>query len=246
MGRLTGDSLLNGMRVLVVDDETRMIDFIRMNLELEGAKILAARNGVEALDQVRRHNPDLILLDIMMPQVDGYETLRMLREFSSIPVVMLTAKGEEEDIVKGLELGADDYITKPFGVRELVSRVKAVLRRIQSTTEHAQALLKIDDRLTIDFNNREVLIEGQRIKLRPTEYRMLYHLIENVGWTVPHEQLLAKVWGYEYRDETHYVRLYINYLREKIEKDPANPKYILTERGIGYRFYDFRKDKSPA
>jgi two-component system KDP operon response regulator KdpE len=234
------------MRILVVDDEARMIDFIRMNMELEGARILSARNGVEALDQVRKHNPDLILLDIMMPQLDGYETLRMLREFSSIPVVMLTAKGEEEDIVKGLELGADDYIPKPFGVRELVSRVKAVLRRVQSSTEHGQALLKIDDRLTIDFNNHEVIVEGKVIKLRPTEYRMLYHLIENVGWTVPHEQLLAKVWGYEYRDETHYVRLYINYLREKIEKDPANPKYILTERGIGYRFYDYRKEKNIA
>lgn len=242
MGKPVPDTLLSGMRVLVVDDEARMIDFIRMNLELEGAKILSARNGLEALDQVRRHNPDLILLDIMMPQLDGYETLKMLREFSSIPVVMLTAKSEEEDIVRGLELGADDYITKPFGVRELVSRVKAVLRRVQSTTEHQQALLQIDDRLTIDFNNHAVIVEGQPIKLRPTEYRMLYHLIENVGWTVPHEQLLAKVWGYEYRDETHYVRLYINYLREKIEKDPANPKYILTERGIGYRFYDYRKE----
>ncbi len=246
MGKAAPDLSLAGSRVLVVDDETRMIDFIRMNLELEGAKILSAKNGLEALDQVRRHNPDLILLDIMMPQLDGYETLRMLREFSSIPVVMLTAKGEEEDIVKGLELGADDYITKPFGVRELVSRVKAVLRRVQSTTEHGQALLKIDDRLSIDFNNHEVIVEGKPIKLRPTEYRMLYHLIENVGWTVPHEQLLAKVWGYEYRDETHYVRLYINYLREKIEEDPANPKYVLTERGIGYRFYDFRKEKHQA
>jgi two-component system KDP operon response regulator KdpE len=246
MGKHIPDSSLGEMRILVVDDEARMIDFIRMNLELEGAKILSARNGLEALDQVRKHNPDLILLDIMMPQLDGYETLRMLREFSSIPVIMLTAKGEEEDIVQGLELGADDYIPKPFGVRELISRVKAVLRRVQSSTEHGQALLKVDERLTIDFNNHEVIVEGNPIKLRPTEYRMLYHLIENVGWTVPHEQLLAKVWGYEYRDETHYVRLYINYLREKIEKDPANPKYILTERGIGYRFYDFRKEKNKA
>jgi two-component system, OmpR family, KDP operon response regulator KdpE len=246
MGKPAPDISMTGRCVLVVDDETRMIDFIRMNLELEGAKILSAKNGLEALDQVRKHNPDLILLDIMMPQLDGYETLRMLREFSSIPVVMLTAKSEEEDIVKGLELGADDYITKPFGVRELVSRVKAVLRRVQSTTEHGQALLKIDDRLTVDFNNHAVIVAGQPIKLRPTEYRLLYHLIENVGWTVPHEQLLAKVWGYEYRDETHYVRLYINYLREKIEEDPANPKYILTERGIGYRFYDFRKEKKEA
>ncbi len=232
-----------GMQILVVDDEVRMIDFIRMNLEVEGFKVLAARNGIEALDMVRKHILDLIILDVMMPQLDGFETLRMLREFSNVPVIMLTAKGEEEDKVRGLELGADDYVTKPFGARELVSRVKAVLRRANIVVDPSQAILKIDDRLSIDFNRREVIVEGKPIKLRPTEYRLLYHLVENAGWTVPHEQLLAKVWGYEYRDETHYVRLYINYLREKIEKDPANPKYILTERGIGYRFFDFRRQK---
>ncbi len=232
-----------GMQILVVDDETRMIDFIRMNLEVEGFKVLAARNGIEALDMVRKHILDLIILDVMMPQLDGFETLRMLREFSNVPVIMLTAKGEEDDKVRGLELGADDYVTKPFGARELVSRVKAVLRRANIVVDPSQAILKIDDRLSIDFNRREVIVEGKPIKLRPTEYRLLYHLVENAGWTVPHEQLLAKVWGYEYRDETHYVRLYINYLREKIEEDPANPKYILTERGIGYRFVDFRRQK---
>ncbi len=232
-----------GLQVLVVDDETRMIDFIRLNLELEGFKVFAAGNGVEALDMVRKYILDLIILDIMMPQLDGFETLRMLREFSTVPVIMLTAKGEEEDKVRGLELGADDYVTKPFGARELVSRVKAVLRRTQTVVDPGGAILRIDDRLSVDFNRREVIVEGEHIKLRPTEYRLLYHLIENAGWTVPHEQLLAKVWGYEYRDETHYVRLYINYLREKIEKDPSNPKYILTERGIGYRFVDFRKDQ---
>ncbi len=231
-----------GMRILVVDDEQRMIDFIRMNLELESFQVLEAANGVQALDQVRKHIPDLIILDIMMPQLDGFEVLKMLREFSTVPVIMLTAKGEEEDKVHGLELGADDYVTKPFGARELVSRVKAVLRRTQTVTEPGEAIMAIDDRLSVDFNRREVIVDGERIKLRPTEYRLLYHLIENAGWTVPHEQLLAKVWGYEYRDETHYVRLYVNYLREKIEQDPANPRYILTERGIGYRFVDFRKD----
>ena len=232
----------SGMRILVVDDEKRMIDFIRMNLELEGFHVLEADNGVEALDQVRKHIPDLIILDVMMPQLDGFEVLRMLREFSSVPVIMLTAKGEEDDKVHGLELGADDYVTKPFGARELMSRIKAVLRRTQSVTEPDEAVVEIDDRLSVDFNRREVIVSGERIKLRPTEYRLLYHLIENAGWTVPHEQLLAKVWGYEYRDETHYVRLYVNYLREKIEEDPSNPRYILTERGIGYRFVDFRKD----
>jgi DNA-binding response OmpR family regulator len=233
-----------GMRILVVDDEQHMVDLIRMNLELEGFQVLEASNGIDALDQVRKHIPDLIILDIMMPQLDGFEVLKMLREFSSVPVIMLTAKGEEEDKVRGLELGADDYVTKPFGARELVSRVKAVLRRTESLTEPSESIIKVDDRLSVDFNKREVIVEGEHIKLRPTEYRLLYHLMQNAGWTVPHEQLLAKVWGYEYREETHYVRLYVNYLRDKIEEDPANPKYILTERGIGYRFVDFDKEKA--
>ena len=227
-------------RVLVVDDETRMIGFIRMNLELEGFQVLEAHNGMEALEIIRTQLPDIVILDVMMPELDGFETLRILREFSNIPVIMLTAKGEEDDRVYGLELGADDYITKPFGPRELSSRVRAVLRRAEMPNTPEHAILKVDDRLSIDFNRREVIVNGEHIKLRPTEYRLLYHLVENAGWTVPHEQLLAKVWGYEYRDEAHYVRLYVNYLREKIEEDPSNPKYILTERGVGYRFVDFR------
>lgn len=228
-------------QVLVVDDEPRMIDFIRMNLELENFQVLEARNGLDALEIIRTQLPDLVVLDIMMPQLDGFETLRMLREFSNIPVVMLTAKGEEDDKIRGLELGADDYITKPFSPRELAVRVKAVMRRAEMPSAPSEALLKIDENLSIDFNQREVVVDGEPVKLRPTEYRLLYHLIENAGWTVPHEQLLAKVWGYEYRDEAHYVRLYVNYLREKIEPDPSNPRYILTERGVGYRFVDFRK-----
>lgn len=228
-------------RILVVDDEARMIGFIRMNLELEGYQVLEAHTGLEALEMIRTQLPDLVLLDVMMPELDGFETLRMLREFSSIPVIMLTAKGEEDDKVYGLELGADDYVTKPFGSRELSSRVRAVLRRAEApSASPEEAVLRIDDRLSVDFNRREVIVAGEHIKLRPTEYRLLYHLIENAGWTVPHEQLLAKVWGYEYRDETHYVRLYVNYLREKIEEDPSNPKYILTERGVGYRFVDYK------
>lgn len=236
-----------GKTILVVDDEPRMIGFIRMNLELEGYHVVEAHSGIDALDAVRTRLPDLILLDVMMPELDGFETLRMLREFSNIPVIMLTAKGEENDKVYGLELGADDYITKPFGPRELSSRIKAVLRRIDTTTSSPDsAILRIDDRLSVDFNQREVIVAGERVKLRPTEYRLLYHLIENAGWTVPHDQLLAKVWGYEYRDEAHYVRLYVNYLRDKIEEDPSNPRYILTERGVGYRFVNFRQQHDQA
>lgn len=237
----------DGKLILVVDDEPRMINFIRMNLELEGHQVVEAHSGLEALEAVRVKLPDVILLDVMMPELDGFETLRLLREFSTIPVIMLTAKGEENDKVYGLELGADDYITKPFGPRELSSRIKAVLRRADMpSTSPSQAVLKIDDRLSVDFNRREVIVASERVKLRPTEYRLLYHLIENAGWTVPHDQLLAKVWGYEYRDEAHYVRLYVNYLREKIEEDPSNPKYILTERGVGYRFVDFKRESEAA
>jgi two-component system KDP operon response regulator KdpE len=203
--------------------------------------VIEAFRGAQAIDRLRSGLPDLVLLDIMLPDIDGFEVLRIIREVSNVPVIMLTAKGEEEDRIRGLELGADDYITKPFSPRELVSRVKAVLRRTETTAASTHGMIVVDDRLKLDFDRREVWVEGQLVKLRPTEYRLLYHLVQNAGWVITHDQLLAKVWGYEYRDEPHYVRLYINYLRQKIEKDPANPQYILTERGVGYRFVDFRR-----
>ena len=229
--------------ILVVDDEARMRRFIRMNLELEGYQVVEAENGIEALDQIRKYTPDLVIMDVMMPEMDGFETLGMLREISTVPVVLLTVRSEEEDITRGLNLGADDYITKPFSPRELNSRVAAVLRRASWPSPPPRTVLQIDDHLSVDFNRHQVIVDGERIDLRPTEYRLLYVLLQNAGWVVPHETLLAKVWGYEYRDETHYLRLYINYLRKKIEEDPANPKYILTERGVGYRFADFKKKK---
>ena len=227
--------------ILVVDDEPRMRRFMQMNLDLEGYRVIEAGNGLEAVNRAREDLPDLVLLDVMMPEMDGFEALRLIRQTSSVPVIMLTVKGEEDDRVRGLELGADDYVTKPFSPRELASRIKAVLRRTEMPAPVEQSIIKVDDRLQVDFNRRQVIVEGKEIKLRPTEYRLLYHLINNAGWTLPHETLLAKVWGHEYRDETHYLRLYITYLRQKIEEDPANPKYILTERGLGYRFVDFKK-----
>ncbi|MBP7693463.1 MAG: response regulator transcription factor [Anaerolineales bacterium] len=231
-------------RILVVDDEPRMIRFIRMNLEHDGFDVVEAADGLAALKQVRDTLPDLVLLDVSMPELDGFETLRLLREMSQIPVIILTARAEEDDRVRGLELGADDYVTKPFSPRELVSRVRAVLRRTETPAPSEKTTLRVDDRLSLNFDRREVLVAGQPVRLRPTEYRLLYHLVQNAGWVVPHDQLLAKVWGYEYREETHYLRLYINYLRHKLEPDPANPRYILTERGVGYRFVDFRKAAS--
>ena len=230
--------------ILVVDDEERMVRFIRLNLEHDGFQVVPAYRGYQALDALRQEMPDLVLLNVMMPDLDGFEVLKLIRETSSVPVLMLTAKGEEDDRVRGLELGADDYITKPFSPRELVSRGRAVLRRTEAANPATRSeVLEVDDRLRIDFGRREVWVDGELVKLRPTEYRLLYHLVQNAGWVMTYDQLLTKVWGYEYRDEAHYVRLYINYLRQKLEKDPSNPRYILTERGVGYRFIDFRKNQ---
>ena len=227
-------------RILVVDDEPRMIRFIQMNLELEGYEVVQAQDGFGMLDKVRDTLPDLVILDVMMPNMDGFEALRLLREISAVPVIMLTVKGDEEDKVRGLELGADDYVTKPFSPKELSSRVKAVLRRTETPAPVEKHLLRIDADLQIDFDRRLVIAGGAEIKLRPTEYRLLYHLVNNAGRIMTHEQLLSKVWGYEYRDEDHYLRLYITYLRQKIEPEPAHPRYIFTERGVGYRFVDYK------
>src|SRR5512135_64228 len=232
-------------RILVVDDEERMVRFIRLNLEHDGFRVTEAFRGNQAIQRLRDALPDVIILDVMLPDIDGFEVLKLIREVSSVPVIMLTAKGEEDDRVRGLELGADDYVTKPFSPRELVSRVRAVLRRTEAASPASRSeLIEVDDRLKIDFGRREVWVNGELVKLRPTEYRLLYHLVQNAGWVVTYDQLLSKVWGYEYRDEPHYVRLYINYLRQKLEEDPANPKYILTERGVGYRFVDYRRQKA--
>lgn len=238
------DESFRNRLILVVDDEERMARFVHLNLEHDGFQVIEAYRGMKAIQMIRDSLPDLVLLDVMMPDIDGFEVLKLIRETSSVPVIMLTAKGEEDDRVHGLELGADDYITKPFSPRELVSRVKAVLRRTESATATTHEVIDVDERLKIDFDRREIYVDGELVKLRPTEYRLLFHLVQNAGWVMTYDQILSKVWGYEYRDEPHYVRLYINYLRQKLESDPANPKYILTERGVGYRFVDFRRQSS--
>ncbi len=233
-----------GKLILLVDDEPHVIRFMRMNLEMEGFRVIEAANGLEAIERVREDLPDLVVLDVMMPKADGFEALGEIRRVSNVPVIMVTVRSDVSDRIRGLELGADDYITKPFDPRELSSRIRAVLRRTEVVGSADEAGIEIDDDLTIDFRNREVIARGKHIKLRPTEYRLLYHMVNNAGWLMTHEMLLAKVWGQEYRDETHYLRLYITYLRQKIEPDPSNPKYILTERGVGYRFVDYRKGQS--
>lgn len=227
--------------ILVVDDEPRMIRFVKMNLDLEGYLTLEANNGYLALEKVRDHQPDLVLLDVEMPGMDGFETLRRIREISETPVIMLTVRADEDDRIKGLDLGADDYITKPFSPRELSSRIRAVLRRFEQPGRLEDQIVTIDDRLQFDLQRRQVIVDGERIGLRPTEYRLLYHLVQNAGWVVPHETLLTKVWGHEYVNDNHLLRLYITYLRQKIEPEPADPRYIFTERGLGYRFVDFKK-----
>jgi DNA-binding response OmpR family regulator len=230
------------MTILVVDDEPRLRDVLRMNLEIEGYQVIEAGTGYDALVKLRDELPDLILLDIMMPEMDGFTALRHIRENSTIPVIMLTVRNDERDKIRGLDLGADDYINKPYSFPELLSRMKAVLRRTFLPAPTRRAQVVVDDELTIDFDRREVIVRGTHVTLRPTESRLLYHLVNNAGRLLSHESLLTKVWGREYRDEDHYVRLYITYLRQKIERDPAHPEYILTERGMGYRFKEFERE----
>ena len=222
--------------VLVVDDEPRLVDVVRMNLEVEGYRVVAATSGMEALERLKQDLPDLVILDVMMPDMDGYETLRQMREVSNVPVIMLTVRQDEQDRIRGLEIGADDYLGKPYSPRELQSRIKAVLRRTFTPSPARKTAIVVDNDLTIDFDRHKVWVRGAEVTLRPTEYRLLYHLVNNAGRLLTHETLLSKVWGHEYRDESHYLRLYITYLRQKLERDPAHPKYILTERGVGYRF----------
>jgi len=231
-------------KILVVDDEPRMVQLIGMNLKLEGFEVISAPDGFQALEKVTREMPDMVLLDIMMPDMDGFETLKRIREISSVPVIFLSVKGEESDRVRGLDLGADDYITKPFSPRELVSRIKAVLRRVEPENAVKKTEIRVDDELTIDFDQRRVIVRGKEVRLRATEYRLLYQLVTNAGKLMSHETLLSRVWGPEYQDEDQYARLYITYLRQKIEKDPKKPHYILSERGLGYRFVEFNNRES--
>lgn len=228
--------------ILIVDDEPRMRRFVRMNLELEGFRVSEASDGLEAVRKTRDDMPNLVVLDVEMPHLDGFETLAEIRRTSPVPVIMLTVRSEEEERIKGLDLGADDYVTKPFSARELVSRINAVLRRVElSSPVERSNRSEVDDRLVVDFDRRQVLVEGEPVKLRPTEYRLLYHFIQNPGRMLTHEQLLSMVWGPEYIDDNQLLRTYVTYLRQKIEPDPSNPRYIFNERGVGYRFVDFRR-----
>jgi two-component system, OmpR family, KDP operon response regulator KdpE len=230
--------------ILVVDDEPKLVGLLRTILEKEGYTVIEAHNGYQAIEKVRDQMPDLVVMDVMMPEMDGFEALTEVRKASNVPVIMLTVQATEADKVRGLELGADDYVAKPFEHRELVSRVRAALRRasLPPVISRNENKVEIDAEFQIDFDKREVVVHGEHKKLRPTEHRLLYHLVSNPGRLLSHENLLTKVWGREYRDDEQLLRLYITYLRQKIENHPSQPKYILNERGLGYRFVDYKNE----
>ena len=226
------------MRILVVDDEPDVIESVRLGFTLQWREVdvIGAVNGESGLDSIEHERPDIVLLDVGLPDIDGFEVLRQIRAFSDVPVVMLTAHDDSMDKVKGLELGADDYVTKPFNHLELMVRVKAVLRRLDMPAPASRAPSFRSGDLEVDFARQEARLRGERVELTPTEYKLLYHLVRNAGHILQHGTLLAKVWGREYVDEVDYIRVYIRRLREKLGDNPDNPRYIRTERGLGYRF----------
>ena len=223
-------------RILVVDDEPSIRKFLRANLEAKDYEVLTAMDGAEALRTIEMELPDLMILDIMMPKMDGFEVCRQLREWSQIPIIMLSARGDESDKVKCLELGADDFITKPFGASELIARVRAVLRRTEAAgTIPTQPTFTSGD-LQISFAQRQVTVAGKEVKLTPTEYSLLQEFVLNAGKVLTHRMLLRKVWGPEYGEEKEYLRVFIGRLRKQLEPDPENPRYIITVPSVGYQF----------
>ncbi len=221
---------------MVVDDEPRLVRLVREVLTAVGYKLFSARDGKEAIEMLAVEQPDLILLDILLPgHMDGYEVCRRVREFSAVPIIMLTAKAREIDMLHGFDVGADDYLTKPFSAKELIARVKAVLRRSRLPGREAvtTADLMCGD-LVISFARRKLKVRGEEVSLTPTEFKLLQQFALNVNRVQLHQDLLATVWGAEYRDDIDYLRAYVRHLRRKIEENPSEPRYILTTPGVGY------------
>lgn len=218
--------------ILIVDDEVSIRELIRFNLEKEGFDTVSAGDGPEALEIFHAKRPDLVLLDIMLPTMDGWEVCKALRKESNVPIIMLTAKGDESERVSGLEMGADDYITKPFSPKELVARIRAVLRRANPEEETTQVAL---DDLVIDIDRHEVTVAGKPVSLTPKEFDLLLLLVRNRGKVLSRDMLLETVWGYDYGGETRTVDVHIRRLRQKLNDDPQNPKYIHTVHGVGYK-----------
>jgi two-component system KDP operon response regulator KdpE len=224
-------------KILIIDDDIHLLKIVEFRLKQEGYQVFVAQDGTHGIRQAFNIEPDLVLLDIMMPDMDGWEVLTRLRAFSDVPIIMVTAKGDQTDIVRGLDLGADDYIVKPFGSDELAARIAAALRRTQMPTASTQSTTAYaDGYLSIDLARRSVMVDGKPVNLTPTEFRLLMYLVRHAGHVVSHKTLLSEAWGPEYENETHYLKLYMRYLREKIEKDPSNPEYILTVWNEGYCF----------
>ena len=223
-------------RILLAEDELALRDFVSRNLRARGFEVLEASNGLEAVAMWERENPHLLILDIMMPRMDGLEVCRRVREHSSVPIIVLTALDDESDKVTALDLGADDYLTKPFGVEELLARVRAVLRRTQGEVTPSTSSNKQYGELAIDLDAHVVRLRDAEVRLSPTEFAVLKELVSNAGKVLTHRMLLQSIWGPEYGGEAEYLRVYINRLRQKLEPDPANPRYLLTEPGVGYRF----------
>jgi two-component system, OmpR family, alkaline phosphatase synthesis response regulator PhoP len=222
--------------ILAVDDDARLLRLVRVNLERAGFVVNTATSGAAALEQMAAEPPDAVVLDITMPGIDGFALTQHIRDISNVPIIMLTAMSEQSQKVRGLEIGADDYLTKPFDPDELVARIRALLRRSQGAApEEERHVIQAGD-LKIDFMRRRVERDGEQIKLTPTEYKLLQALAQQAGKVLPHADLLSKVWGPEYRDDTDYLWVYIRYLRQKLEKDPSNPQYIVSVPGFGYRF----------
>ena len=223
-------------KILVVDDEKPLREFVSRNLAARGFKVFSAANGLEALAIFQNENLDLIVLDLMMPHMDGLETCKRIRQASTVPVIVLTALGEESDKVAAFEQGADDYLTKPFGVAELLARVHAVLRRVGwESSSPSREVMHYGD-LVLDTESRKATCRGRTLNLTRTEFNLLEYFLHNVGKALPHRTILQHVWGNEYGNEAEYLRVYIGRLRRKIEQDPSKPQYLQTEYGIGYRF----------
>ena len=226
-------------KILVVDDDDALVRLFDQILTGKGYEVLKASNGQEALRLFFAHKPDLVLLDIVMPEMDGWQTCSRIRDLSDVPIIMLTGQQKnEDDIVRGLDYGADDYLLKPVGSKELLARVRAILRRAElpPALDVEKRVTYTDDYLAVDIAERKVMVNGKRVKLTPIEFRLLALLVENAGHILTHQRLLEKVWGWEYADDLDYVRIYISHLRRKIESESAKPRYILTEPGVGYYF----------
>lgn len=231
-------------RVLIVDDEPLYVHLVKVNLEPEGYEVISGNNGEEAVELVSNRRPDLVILDVMMPKMDGITACERIRQFSTVPIIMLTAKGEEMDRVRGLNVGADDYVVKPFSVTELVARVRAILRRSRSVDEDTQARFFVHGNLRIDFARAEVWKDDKPVYLSATEYRLLIQFAHHMGQVLTAEELLTAVWGQQYRDDKEILWVSIARLRQKLEDNPHDPVHIVTRSGLGYLMPPIEKEVS--